>query len=185
MARRTRKHAALALAGCLGLVGGACNATASSSGTRGTGTGAHGSSQSAPDRDTFVGKVVSGTGAYAGDFGRLRIYLHSRGSGRTRPVKVVLQARPCKGRAHCLRLAGTLKGDLAKRSGGNPDTGRGFSLAGHGRVAPLGKTTANGRGQGSGFIARGHETLSVVLTGPSGSVTIHALSKAVRGFTSH
>jgi hypothetical protein len=187
MARASRTRFASLLVPLLAVIVGACNADASSSPTTRTSGGqgqAAGGSQSAPARDTFTGSIVSGTGAYSGHHGRVKIYLHPSGSGPQRPVQVVLRGACAAGNGSCTNLTGSLSGTL-KRSGRQlADAGEHFTLTGAGRVSPLGHATGRGTVQGTGFIARGHEIMELTLTTAHGSVTVQAMSGRVKGFQS-
>jgi hypothetical protein len=59
-----------------------------------------------------------------------------------------------------------------------------FTLTAAGTVSPLGRTSLTGTVHGTGFIARGHETMTVTLATARGSVTVTASSGTVPGFTS-
>jgi hypothetical protein len=185
-----RRHAAAPLAVGLGLVLAACNASAVS--TPAAHTPAHtparhpsGRGRGGPPRDTFVGSIVSATGAYSGYRGQARVYLHPSGSGRTRPARVVLRADCVTSRGHCrAKLDGTLRGTLTAAGRTLPDTGIRDILRANGRIGPLGNATARGWVQGTGFIAHGHELMQITLRTASGSITLQARSLALTGFTS-
>lgn len=200
------RNASALLVVCLGMVLAACNAGASSTavghasnhnGSAGGGTGGLGGSTSrsgsasggstshgAPARDTFLASIVSGTGAYSGASGRVRISLHPRGSGRRRTTRMAFQ--PACRRTHgCkTRLKGTLRGTLTAAGRHLPDTGSQDTLTGGGRISPLGNARARGWVQGTGFIAHGHELMRITLTTSSGSITLQGRSAAVKGFSS-
>ena len=53
-----------------------------------------------------------------------------------------------------------------------------------GYLAGLGKTNLGGTVQGTGFVARGNESMSVTLRTPRGTITFDARSDQVPGFTS-
>ena len=150
-------------------------------GGRGT-VGGHG--HGAPARDSFQGSIRSATGTYSGDTGRASIYLHPTGAGPRRSVTVTFAGLPCQGATHCVELSGTLTGTLAAGPGHMPDVGHGYVLSGAGAIHPLGRARCRGAVQGTGFIARGEESLSITVTGASGSVTLDATSPPVHGFTS-
>jgi hypothetical protein len=99
-------------------------------------------------------------------------------------VTITLAGVSCGGASHCLELSGTIRGTLSPSPVHTPDVGHGYLLAGAGSVHPIGRTTARGGVAGTGFIQRGHESLTLTLTGASGSVTLLALSGPVGGFTS-
>ena len=170
---------------CLGLVGGACTAAASSPGSGTTARGhRHGASHSTPRRDTFKGSIVSGTGAYDGDTGRVTIYLHPHGSGGSRHVRVVVRGSPCHGASSCLDLNGHLSGKLSRSGHPVPDVGSHYTLKATGRLTPLGHVAADGWAHGTGFINQGHEQMRLTLTNSKGTITVRARSPQVRGFSS-
>lgn len=170
-----------------GLAAGCGAAATHSSGTAGSGHGGQttqGVPQRLAGRDYFTGSIRSGSGAYAGNTGRIHIYLQPTGRGLRRSATITLAGLPCTGATHCLDLSGRLGGTLTASAVHIPDVGRGYALTGTGSVHPLGRVTGRGQVQGTGFIARGHESLTLTLTGGSGSVTVQALSSTVGGFTS-
>ena len=176
---------AIAAAIGLGLTGVACTAAASPSGSGTTGTGhRHGGARSTPRRDRFRTSIVAATGAYSGDTGRAVIYLHPRGSGNSRAVRITLRGSPCGTASQCLDLRGRLAGKLTRSAGGLPDTGSRYNLVASGKVRRLGSVTAKGIVQGTGFIERGHERMSITLSNSSGSVKLAGQSPPVRGFAS-
>jgi hypothetical protein len=137
-----------------------------------------------PAKDSFEGSLRSGTGAYAGITGRAHVYLRPEGDGARRSVTLTLVGLPCAGASHCVALSGTVHGTLAPGPREVPDVGHGYVLSGAGSVDPLGRATVRGGVTGTGFIARGQETLTLILTGVSGSITLEAMSPTVHGFTS-
>jgi hypothetical protein len=127
--------------------------------------------------------IASGRGSFSGAKGRLTIYLHPRGSGKARSVRVVIQGH-CRAAAQgCTQLDGELSGRLSSSRGGPPDTGREYLLTGTGRIGPLGQVTVRGEVAGAGFIAHGHELMKMTLSSSSGGVTVEARSGPVKGFT--
>jgi hypothetical protein len=164
---------------------GACDAAATA--TTSTRTPAHpagGGGASAPARDTFSGSIVRATGAYSGYRGRVKIYVHSRGSGQKRPLRLVVRGACRTAPGNCRSLSGALIGSIAHAGHQLPDVGNGFTLTGAGPVSPLGHATGRGSVQGTGFIARGYETLTLTLTTSRGSVTVSAQTGPVKGFSS-
>lgn len=168
-----------------------CGTAAAPSGTRPGAAGGHGApgtvgghGHRGPARDSFQGSIRSATGTYSGDTGRAHIYLHPTGAGPRRHVTVTFAGLPCAGADHCVELSGTLTGILAAGPGHMPDVGHGYVLSGVGSIDPLGRATGRGAVQGTGFIARGEESLSITVTGASGSVTLDATSPPVHGFSS-
>ena len=99
-------------------------------------------------------------------------------------MTITLVGLPCAGASHCLTLSGTVHGTLATGPRSVPDVGHGYVVSGAGLVKPVGQATVRGGVEGTGFIARGQESLTLTLTGGSGSVTVAALSPTVHGFTS-
>ncbi|MFL5822406.1 MAG: hypothetical protein ACJ764_03080 [Solirubrobacteraceae bacterium] len=179
------RRVALGLAICLGLVSAACTAAASSSSSGTTAPrGGHPGSHSTPRRDRFRGSIVSATGKYAGDTGRAAIYLHPRGSGKSRVVRIVFRGSPCGTASQCLDLRGRLVGKLIRSAQGVPDTGSHYALVASGKLTQLGSVTARGAVQGTGFISHGHERMTITLTNSSGTVKLVAHSPVVKGFTS-
>ena len=147
------------------------------------GTGG-GGADSAPARDSFTGTILSGTGAYSHAHGRVIVHLHPRGSGTARPIRVVVIGRCGGGSHHCTALNGAVSGRLTPAGPRLPDVGHGFKLSGAGRVTPLGHVTLRGAVSGTGFIAHGHEQLTITLSSSSGSMTVQAVSGPVKGFSS-
>ena len=183
---RARRPVVLVLTAALAA---GCGTAAAPSGTgpagghRGPGAvGGHGHGR--PARDSFQGSIRSATGTYSGDTGRAHIYLHPTGAGPRRSVTVTFAGLPCRGANHCVELSGTLTGTIAAGPGHIPDVGHAYVLSGAGSIHPLGRARGRGAVQGTGFIARGEESLSITVTGASGSVTLDATSPPVHGFTS-
>jgi hypothetical protein len=81
-----------------------------------------------------------------------------------------------------VQLRGTLTGTLTRMST-IPDVGASYALSASGRVKPLGHVSATGQVHGTGFIMRGHETLTVRLSNSRGEVDLQAQSPVVPGFT--
>lgn len=168
----------------IGLALAACGAGASSPTNRAAGQQGGGGGQSAPARDTFTGSIVSGTGAYAGSHGPVKIYLHPHGSRSKRSLRTVIRGECSASARGCTMLAGAMTGTLERSGHMLPDVGDQFILTGEGRVSPLGQASGSGTVGGTGFIARGHALLDLKLTGNRGSVEIRALSGGIGGFTS-
>ena len=144
-----------------------------------------GGRDSAPARDSFTGTILSGTGAYSHAHGRVTIHLHPRGSGTARLTRVVVIGQCGGGTSqHCTALDGAVSGRLTPAGPRLPDVGHGFKLSGAGRVTPLGHVTLRGAVSGTGFIAHGHERLTIMLSSSSGSVTVQAVRGPVKGFSS-
>lgn len=135
-------------------------------------------------RDLFAGAIGPGSGAFSGASGHVKVALvPGAGSGNVRRVVVTLSGHLCR-RGRCRTIGGRLHGSLARPAHQVPDTGQRFTLQLTGKVAPLGTVSANGRVNGTGFIARGHETLVVTISVPRGALSLSAQSPLVPGFTS-
>lgn len=128
--------------------------------------------------------MSAASGAYSGEGGRAQVSLYLGGSGASRPVSLVFRSLPCQGAPQCVQLDGVLSGRMMRRPGGIPDTGQSDSITASGRLTTLGRVTATGVSQGTGFIARGHELLELTLTSRSGRVTLRAMSGSVGTFSS-
>lgn len=177
---------------CLALALGACTSAGAGSTTTSAGSStpagapghpAAGGGGSAPAQDSFTGAILAGIGAYSGAHGRVKIDLHPRGSGQARPTRVVVIGHCGPASQHCTELNGAITGTLTPAAPRVPDAGRGFNLAGTGRVSPLGHVTLRGSVSGTGFISHGHELMKITLSSRSGSVTVQAVSGPVNGFT--
>jgi hypothetical protein len=143
---------------------------------------------SAPDRhvpakDRFAGKVAATGARLVGYRGSATLYLDPRQGTTTRRLTITVVGRSCGGPARCLGLTGTLKGTI-KQLPAQPDRGQAFVIRASGAVAPLGRVSASGRGQGTGFVSRGRESLRLTLVGRGEKVSIAAESGFVPGFTS-
>ena len=135
-------------------------------------------------RDSFSGTIGSATGAARGDSGTVKVTLApGAGTGDRRTVTVILSGRVCRDR-RCRALGGRLRGTLIRRPNRIPDIGQRFTLALAGSVAPLGPLSGDGTVNGTGFIARGRETLAIRLRARHGTVALLARSAVVPGFTS-
>jgi hypothetical protein len=123
-----------------------------------------------PTPGTFSGVITSGGGRYAGDHGHVVVRdadLVSHASGR-----LVISGAPCRGARHCLALTGRPVGSLKLTGHPIPDAGYTFSVSGSGRVSPLGRVKVSGRLQVPGFVACGHETMTLTLSGRRGWVKV-------------
>jgi hypothetical protein len=135
-------------------------------------------------KDSFSGAISSATGTYAGRGGAVAVTLApGAATGNARAVSVTVTGRRCADHRHCLTLLGHLHGTMRAAPRQVPDIGQKLSLQLTGRLAPLGQVGAGGSVQGTGFIARGRESLLLTLHGRQGSVTVHATSGVVPGFT--
>ncbi len=140
-------------------------------------------SASTPPNDTFAARPVSGTGDYRRHKGKISIHLHPAGSSSTatRKVTVTVAGRLCT--PMCAKLDGKLTGTLTPAQA-PPDVGRSYALDARGTVAPLGRFTATGTVQGTGFIQAGHETITITLSSRRGRLTLSGESPPVPGRSS-
>ncbi len=76
-------------------------------------------------------------------------------------------------------LAGTLSGTFTTPAS-DPDVGQSTQLSGQGTITPLGLVNAVGVVEGVGFIAHGHATGAISLSGTDGSVTLELSGPAQR-----
>jgi hypothetical protein len=83
---------------------------------------------------------------------------------------------------HLLLLSGTVRGNWTAQPS-IPDTGTTQSLAGRGRVQPLGKVHAQGTLQTPGFILTGRTTGVFTLKAVGGSVTVDLVGPPQPGFS--
>jgi hypothetical protein len=137
-----------------------------------------------PPKDSFHGTITGATGSLRNDAGRVAIkVLTGTSTGSTESVRLKLSGRRCSSTAHCLQLTGTVSGTMTRQSS-IPDVGAAFSLSASGKVAPLGHVSVSGQVHGTGFIAHGHESMTLRLSGAGGTVKVTAQSGLVPGFTS-
>jgi hypothetical protein len=138
-----------------------------------------------PPGDSFNGTITGARGAYNGDNGTVSVAVSVPPPGpRVRSAIFTLAGARCRSVARCIRLSGKVHGTMTVVAGANPDAGKQFAIAASGTVGPLGHVEVSGSAHGTGFIAQGRESLTVTLHGSSGSVTVTAQSRLVRGFTS-
>jgi hypothetical protein len=134
--------------------------------------------------DSFSAQIASATGRLADHHGRVRVGLFPVASNSdTRSVTIALTPRACRKTSGCARLRGTLHGSIT-RMPSLPDVGSQFTITGHGTVRPLGRVTASGTAHGVGFVAFGHETIRLTLTGGGGAVTVSGTSGRAPAFSS-
>jgi hypothetical protein len=76
-----------------------------------------------------------------------------------------------------------LRGTITPHAKQIADAGDGYSLRLVGSLKGLGATVATGAVHGTGFIARGRETLTLTLRLGRGTITVEAVSGIVPGFT--
>jgi len=136
-------------------------------------------------RDQFTGRVTSGMGAYAGDRGSLSVRLApGQAAGTSRRLALTLAPLSCRpGGRGCLGLRGVATGSMLRIAVGIRDVGQTLRLKATGRVSPIGWVVVTGTVRTVGFVARGRETLRLILSGRRGSVTVTAASALVPGFT--
>jgi hypothetical protein len=128
-----------------------------------------------PASATFSGTITSAAGRYAGDHGRVVIKdgpIASRGGGT-----LSISGRVCRGDRSCLTLSGTPTGSLAPKGHPIPDVGFTYTVRAGGRVTPLGRVSVSGLLQVPGFVACGHETMTLTLTGAHGTVKMVAATR--------
>ena len=140
------------------------------------------SGSSTPARDSFQGTLSGGTGAYRGAHGTLSVLVDAPGpTGARRRLTLRISSATCRG---CLRMSGVLEGYMTPGRRQTPDTGSNYSIVAAGRLHNLGSTRTTGTATGTGFIARGRETMQLTLRTSRGSVMLNALSGEVSGFSS-
>jgi hypothetical protein len=138
-----------------------------------------------PARDSFKGTISAASGAYKGDGGMVSIAISVPASGRfVRHATFTLNGPRCDRAQHCIRVSGKLSGTITVAGPWNPDVGKRFTIVAAGSVTGLGHVRVSGSALGTGFIAQGRESLTLMLHGPAGSVTVSAQSAVVGGFTS-
>lgn len=139
----------------------------------------------APARDSFTGSIIGATGRFAGERGAVALVTVPAAGQGVRPLKLTLRGSGCTaGSRRCVELTGSLSGTLALGPVRVPDVGSRLTIAASGRIKPIGLVSATGTVQGTGFIARGRETLDLRLRAPRGTITVRAVSARVPGFTS-
>jgi hypothetical protein len=172
-------RAVIAVSGSV--VGSICAATLAAAGASAAFAATVGS---APAKDSFVGSVTAATGRFSGDHGGVRLVL-APGRGQSgRRLTVTFSGGSCGSAGHCIQLSGRLTGVLTRGPIVVPDVGSSLTVRASGAIRPLGKVSATGSVHGTGFIARGHETLRLKLTGSGATITISADSGLVPGGTS-
>ncbi|TMK40088.1 MAG: hypothetical protein E6G56_08795 [Actinobacteria bacterium] len=148
---------------------------------------------------TFSGRIVSGSGRYAGASGAVTVVVRSsvRRNPRGLPARfaIVLDVR-CRRRGRARRAAagarsssalclrGKLRGSAEQTGSRLPDVGLHYAIAAHGRVKPLGAVAARGSASGTGFIDRARMGMALRLSNRLGSVSLEAHSDLVSGFSS-
>jgi hypothetical protein len=130
---------------------------------------------------SFTGTVKTKHGAHAGASHPVRVVL--RRSATAHHFTATLTASGCTGSATCPH--GSLAGTWAAKTStpGGPDAGTDDVLKAAGSITPLGHVTATGTADGTGFIARGRQTLHLTLHGDGTTLTVSALSGDVPSFT--
>lgn len=135
-------------------------------------------------KDTFSARIIAATGRYAGDQGGLTVYIvASQTIAATRQATLIFAGRRCSRGTHCLDLSGRTTGTL-KPQRSIPDVGRSFAVSAAGTLKPLGHASVSGTTRGVGFVAKGHDQLSLSLKTSRGSVTLAGLSAPVSGSSS-
>ena len=128
-----------------------------------------------PNAATLSGMITSATGRYAGDHGRVVIRDGDMAGHRT--GHLLLSGSACGGVSHCLSLSGRPLGTMVLTGHPIPDTGQAFAVHAAGHVAPLGLVRVTGVLHMPGFIACGHETMTLTLRAPEGTVTLSAQTR--------
>jgi hypothetical protein len=141
-------------------------------------------SAAAPAKDSFVASVTAASGKFAGDHGGITIVLAPGPGGLSRRLTVTLRGGSCGASKHCIAVSGKLTGSLTRGPAAVPDVGSSLRIRASGTIKSVGKVSATGTVHGTGFIARGQETLKLKLTAPGGTITIGADSGLVPGGTS-
>jgi hypothetical protein len=138
-----------------------------------------------PARDAFSGRITARTGVLQGDRGHATADLAVTGSrAATRRLTITIRGRLCDKSKHCVGLTGHLKGTITALADTIPDIGRSFTIRAAGVIRRFGHVRVSGRVDGTGFIARGHESLHLTATGHAGRLALYAQSRLVPGFTS-
>jgi hypothetical protein len=138
----------------------------------------------APARDTFAGTLKGTSGGARGGHAHDVLIIATRGQGAQRRLTLTLRPTTCSGKGPCIRTSGVLHGTITAKRSRIADTGTTYVVHASGRLDGLGKTTASGTVQGTGFIARGREGMSLTLKTAVGMITVSAHSRPVPGFTS-
>ena len=128
-----------------------------------------------PAAATFAGTITSATGRYAGDHGHVVIEdgpVASHRSGR-----LLISGRACHGARHCLALSGMPPGSLTLKGHPIPDAGFTYTVRAAGRVGPLGHVSISGLLQVPGFVACGHQTMTLTLAAAHGTVRVTAATR--------
>jgi hypothetical protein len=134
--------------------------------------------QPAAAHSTVLAGSLRGTaGRVAQGRARARVVLTSA-AGHRFTARITTGA--CRGLHGC--PAGTLRGTWAVIPTPS-DAGETVAMSGRGTLGVLGSARAVGRGQGTGFIARGRPTLRLTLTTAAGVLTLTAAGPLEPGFT--
>ena len=128
-----------------------------------------------PGAGTFYGKITSATGRYADQRGGVVIRDADIAAHRT--GQLAISSRACRSTAHCLSLRGRPSGSMTLIGHPIPDAGYTFTVHAAGRVTPLGRVRVSGVLQVPGFIACGHQTITLSLTGSHGTVRLTAQTR--------
>ncbi len=144
-----------------------------------------GGSATTKAKDAFSGQISASSGRFSADTGNVAIDLAPGSSAQTpRKLTIAFHRRGCGRKRHCVHLSGTLTGRLTVNFPRIPDVGQSFTIHASGRLKPLGHVSAQGLVNGTGFIARGRETLHLRLHTRRGTISVRAQSGLVPGFTS-
>jgi hypothetical protein len=135
-----------------------------------------------PAKDSFHGRIASGTRRYARSSGRFAIALYPAPGESTRPMKAVARGRLC--RRSCARMRLSLTGSITSERPIHPDLASRFTVQGSGANGSLGPFTATGTGHGTGFIRGGREQLELTIKTRHGRFVIEAESGPVPAFSS-
>ncbi len=102
----------------------------------------------------------------------------------THPGGLIIPADTSTGTTTPVSLNGTVKGNYHVTSKSNPDVGLTYDFSGNGKIGALGHVHATGHLHSVGNIAEGHATGLIVLSDPSGSLTLHVAGPEQKGFAS-
>jgi hypothetical protein len=128
-----------------------------------------------PSAATLSGTITSATGRYAGDHGR--VVIRDGDIAGHRSGHLAISGSACGRVGHCLSLSGRPVGTMVLTGHPIPDTGQAFAVRAAGRVAPLGLVRVSGVLHMPGFIACGHETMTLTLRASEGTVTLSAQTR--------
>ncbi|HWE08267.1 MAG TPA: hypothetical protein VG325_02865 [Solirubrobacteraceae bacterium] len=136
----------------------------------------------APAKDRFTATAAATGGRLGGYRGAATLSLYPRHGAATRRLKITVIGGICRAAKRCLRLSGTLSGTI-KEQPAKPDRGQTFVIGAAGTLAPLGRVSGSGGGQGTGFVHAGHESLWLSFAGQGGRVSMTGESGRVPAYT--